>query len=61
MLKTKPKQPLDNRASQFNGLVHGSAIASLNSLYASEEQVLFQQLSEGLAKGYAILDRQVTL
>ena len=41
--------------------MYHSAIASLNSLYASEEQVLFQQLSEGLAKGYAILDGQLIL
>jgi len=57
----KTKQHLENRASQFTGIVYHSAIASLNSLYASEEQVLFQQLPESLAKGYAILDRQVTL
>lgn len=60
-VKNKTKQPLANRASQFNGIAFCSAIASLNSLCASEEQVLFQQLSEGLARGYTILDRQVTL
>lgn len=61
MLRTK--QTLKNRAAQFTGIsiAYSSAIASLNSLYASEEQVLFQQLSEGLTKGYTFLDGQGTL
>lgn len=61
MLRTK--QTLENRATLSTGIsiAYISAIASLHSLYASEELVLFQQLSEGLTKGYAFLDGQGTL